>query len=112
MSSLVGRTVLVTGGNGGIGLGMARAMGVEGAHVVIWGRSEEKNDIALAQLHADGIPAHAFVCDVADERWVEDVFGESLLVSGGRIDAVFANAGHGGVHKPFVDLSLDEWRTV
>jgi NAD(P)-dependent dehydrogenase (short-subunit alcohol dehydrogenase family) len=106
MASLLGRSVLVTGGNGGIGLGMARAVGAAGAHVVLWGRNEDKNDHALAQLHADGITAHAFACDVSDEADVERAFDESITVAGGRIDSVFANAGHGGVHRRFVDLTL------
>ena len=51
--SLAGRTVLVTGGNGGIGLGMAAAMGAAGATIVIWGRDSVKNETALQRLAAN-----------------------------------------------------------
>src|SRR3954453_4932082 len=96
MDSLAGRTVLITGGNGGIGLGMARAVGAAGAQVVIWGRDETKNAAALEQLRADGTPAHAFICDVSDEDQVASVFEASVEAAGGRIDAAFANAGRPG----------------
>lgn len=112
MGSLDGRTVLVTGGNGGIGLGMARACGAAGAQVVIWGRNESKNDESVASLQADGITAHAFVCDVADEAQTESVFAASVAAAGGRIDSVFANAGRPGPGRAFVDMSLDQWRAV
>lgn len=109
---LGGRTVLVTGGNGGIGLGMASACGAAGAQVVLWGRSEEKNAAALERLRLEGVPAHAFVCDVADETAVIETFEASVDAAGGRIDSVFANAGRGGHGTPFLELSLAEWRMV
>ena len=112
MTSLANRTVLITGGNGGIGLGMARAVGAEGAQVVIWGRNTDKNDQALEQLRSDGVTAHAFVCDVADRSQVDESFAASLDAAGGRIDSVFANAGRGGSGRPFVDTTLDDWRAV
>ena len=112
MGSLDGRTVLITGGNGGIGLGMARACGMAGAQIVIWGRNATKNAESLATLHADGITAHAFVCDVADEAQTESVFAASAEAAGGRIDSVFANAGRPGPGRAFVDMSLDQWRAV
>jgi len=104
--------VLVTGGNGGIGLGMASATGAAGAGVVIWGRSQDKNEQALERLHAEGVTAHAFVCDVGDEQQVEDTFARSIEAAGGRIDAVFANAGRGGTGTAFIDTSLEQWRAV
>src|SRR3546814_3619481 len=59
--NLTDRTVLVTGGNGGIGLGMASACGAAGAQIVIWGRDEAKNEGAVAGLREAGITAHGFV---------------------------------------------------
>ena len=112
MTSLTGRTVLITGGNGGIGLGMAMAIGCAGAQVVIWGRNESKNDEASATLAANGITAHAFVCDVSDEAAVEHTFAASISAAGGRIDSVFANAGRGGTGASLVDTTLDQWRAV
>lgn len=104
--------MLITGGNGGIGLGMATAVGQAGAQVVIWGRNEPKNDEALAQLHAAGVAAHAFVCDVRDEAAVDAAFAASVDAAGGRIDSVFANAGRGGTGTPLVDTTLEQWRAV
>ena len=110
--NLEGRTVLITGGNGGIGLGMASAVGAAGAQVVIWGRDSDKNENALARLHGEGVASHAVTCDVSDEGEVIAAFDESVDIVGGRIDSVFANAGIAGVRTPFVDLTLDEWRRV
>lgn len=110
--SLAGRTVLVTGGNGGIGLGMARACGHAGARLVLWGRAPEKGEAAVAALAADGLDATALVCDVADPDAVTDAFARSVDWADGRIDAVFANAGTTGRGTPFVDLPLAEWREV
>ncbi|MGV3758524.1 MAG: SDR family NAD(P)-dependent oxidoreductase [Actinomycetota bacterium] len=109
---LSGRTVLVTGGNGGIGLGMARACGRAGAQIVIWGRKEAKNAEALAALEADGTTAHALVCDLAELDQIHGYFERSLEVAGGRIDAVFANAGVGGAGVPFLEVDIDEWHRV
>ncbi|MEO6125928.1 MAG: SDR family oxidoreductase [Ilumatobacteraceae bacterium] len=112
MTSLANRTVLITGGNGGIGLGMASAVGAAGAQVVLWGRDEAKNETALTRLRSEGATAHAIMCDVADEQQVIDAFGRSIEVAGGRIDAAFANAGRGGSGRSFVDTTLDQWRAV
>ena len=64
---LSGKTVLITGGNGGIGLGMAEACAQAGADVAIWGTNEEKNENAAAQLSAYGTKAKAYRVDVSDE---------------------------------------------
>ncbi|NOX31080.1 MAG: SDR family oxidoreductase [Actinobacteria bacterium] len=108
---LTGRTVLVTGGNGGIGLGMAHACAQHGARIVLWGRNSTKNSTALASLSEAGIDALALVCDVADESAVEAAFAESVEWAG-RIDTVFANAGVGGPGVPFTEMTLDQWRQV
>lgn len=110
--SLIGRTVLITGGNGGIGLGMARAVGAAGAQVVIWGRDETKNESALADLTGRGITAHAQRVDVDDERAITDGFAAALDLAGGRIDSVFANAGRSGTGAGVLDVTMDEWRAV
>ena len=101
---------MVTGGNGGIGLGMARALAEAGADVAIWGRNEAKNESARAELAATGRSVVALRCDVADEQQVVDAT-ERTVAELGKIDALFANAGVGGYAR-FVDMSLDEWRRV
>ncbi len=109
---LADRTVLVTGGNGGIGLGMASACGRAGAQVIIWGRKEAKNAEALEHLRAAGTTAHAFVCDVDEPAQIARTFEQSVDAAGGRIDSVFANAGTSGEGTPFLDLTYEEWSRV
>lgn len=110
--SLEGRTVLVTGGNGGIGLGMARAVGAAGARVVIWGRDETKNERAVQDLAGRGVDAHAQRVDVDDETAIIEGFAAAVSWAGGRIDSVFANAGRSGSGAGVLDVTMDEWHAV
>jgi NAD(P)-dependent dehydrogenase (short-subunit alcohol dehydrogenase family) len=112
VGQLDGRTVLITGGNGGIGLGAGLACGAAGARIVVWGRNSGKNDAALATLTDAGVEAHAFVCDVSSEADVVETFAASVDAAGGRIDSVIANAGRGGTGTRLVDTTLDAWREV
>ena len=66
---LTGKVALVTGGNGGIGLGMADALAQAGADVVIWGNNPTKNAAAEAQLAAHGRRVAVAAVDVTDRRW-------------------------------------------
>lgn len=111
MVDLTDKVFIVTGGNGGIGLGMAEGIAAAGGAVVIWGRNEEKNAAALDTLHALGARATAHVCDVADEQQVIETMQRSVA-DFGRLDGLFANAGRGGTGTPFLDLTMDEWRAV
>jgi NAD(P)-dependent dehydrogenase (short-subunit alcohol dehydrogenase family) len=111
MPDLSGKTFIITGGNGGIGLGMAEGIAAAGAGVAIWGRKEEKNAEALEKLKAYGTPAFAYVCDVSDEMAVIETLKRSTDDLG-RLDGLFANAGRGGVGKKFVDMTLEDWRAV
>jgi len=111
---LDGRGAVVTGGNGGIGLGMARALLAAGAKVSIWGSNPQKTAQARATLAAEcGDPArvHAAVCDVGDEAQVEAAFAASVAALG-RVDACFANAGVSGKGTLMMEMSLDEFRRV
>ena len=103
--------IVVTGGNGGIGLGMAEGIVDAGGSVAIWGRNAEKNSAAVANLEAMGGSATAYVCDVADEQQVISTMDQSIA-DHGRIDGLIANAGRGGTGTRFLDLPLDEWRAV
>lgn len=111
MSDLTGKTFIITGGNGGIGLGMAEGIVNAGGSVVLWGRNEEKNAAAVSSLEAKGGRAAAFVCDVTDEEQVVETTRRSAEVFG-RMDGLFANAGRGGTKVPFLELSLEDWRAV
>ncbi len=109
---LAGKVVLVTGGNSGIGLGMARAVAEAGADVCIWGTNRQKNAAAEAELAATGVKVLALACDVADEAAVDAAFAETLDRLG-RVDACFANAGVSGRGaRSFLELETAEWRRV
>jgi NAD(P)-dependent dehydrogenase (short-subunit alcohol dehydrogenase family) len=104
---LSGRVAVVTGGNGGIGFGIASALGTAGAAVALWARDEQKTRRAVDRLVADGISALGLVCDVTEEEDVQrSVTGTVEAL--GRLDILVANAGMGG-HVPFVETSTAEW---
>ena len=109
---LSGRVAVVTGGNGGIGLAMARGLLEAGARVAIWGSKADKTEAARDRLIAEtGGEALALPCDVGDESAVSQTFARTLE-HWGRIDGFFANAGVSGFGSPIVDLSYDEFRRV
>jgi NAD(P)-dependent dehydrogenase (short-subunit alcohol dehydrogenase family) len=108
---LTGKVALVTGGNGGIGLGMADAMAQSGADVVIWGTNAAKNAAAEAQLKAHGRRVMAQKVDVADEAAVTAGMAEAVSKLG-RVDTVIANAGVGGGAKSFAEFSTETYRRV
>ena len=108
---LKGKVALVTGGNGGIGLGMAEALAEAGADVCIWGRNTEKNRSAEDILQSYGQRVLALQCDVSDEKQVEECFARTVKELG-RVDACFANAGVGRLGTAFHKMSVEEWRTV
>jgi len=108
---LSGRVFVVTGGNGGIGLGMAEGIVMAGGSIAIWGRKEAKNAAAVARLEELGGRAESFVCDVSDEDQVIETMDRSIDALG-RIDGLFANAGRSARPSSFEDLSLEQWRAV
>jgi len=108
---LTGRTALVTGGNGGIGLGMAEALAQAGADICIWGQNEDKNKAAAEKLKSYGRRVVAVKCDVSDEEQVEESFARTVKKLG-KVDACFANAGIGRMGTAFHKMDIDEWRRV
>jgi len=108
---LSGKVVLVTGGNGGIGLGMAEGVAAAGADVCIWGRNVEKNEHARAQLEKHGNRVLVIPCDVSSEENVEAAFAETVTELG-KVDACFANAGLGGFVRSFAQMETTEWRNM
>ena len=111
MGRLDGHVALITGGNSGIGLGMATGLARAGADVAIWGTSAGKNEIAAAQLSELGVRVHAEICDVADEQAQEVSFARTVEALG-KVDSVFANAGTNGGMATITDMSLEEWRRL
>ena len=109
---LSGRVALITGGNAGIGLGMARAVAEAGADVAVWGTNAAKNAAASENLARTGRRVLALECDVGDENAVEQAFAETVRAMG-RVDACFANAGiYPGARTPFVEQTAETWRRV
>lgn len=106
---LSGKVALVTGGNGGIGLGMADAIAQAGADVAVWGTNEDKNRKAAEQLRGHGVKVYTRKVDVSDEAQVVDGIGATVKELG-RIDSVFANAGVGFGAPSFVDMSTEVYR--
>jgi 2-deoxy-D-gluconate 3-dehydrogenase len=107
---LRGKVAIVTGGNGGIGLGMARGLANAGALVAVAARNKEKSSSATRELRALGTEAIALDVDVADEASVSAMVGETVT-RWGRLDILVNNAGI-NIRKPADELSLDEWRKV
>jgi 2-deoxy-D-gluconate 3-dehydrogenase len=107
---LKGRVAVVTGGNGGIGLGMARGMADAGAAIVVAARNREKSAGAVKDLEALGGRAVAIEVDVADEASVSALV-RSAAERWGRLDILVNNAGM-NIRKPAQDLTLAEWRQV
>jgi NAD(P)-dependent dehydrogenase (short-subunit alcohol dehydrogenase family) len=109
---LTGKVALVTGGNGGIGLGMAKAMAKAGADVAIWGTNAAKNATAQAELASTGHKVVALECDVGDEAAVNAAFARTLEALG-RVDGCFANAGvGGGGAASFLEMTAEQWHRV
>jgi NAD(P)-dependent dehydrogenase (short-subunit alcohol dehydrogenase family) len=107
---LTGRVAVVTGGNGGIGLGIARGLAQAGATLAIWARDRVKSEAAVKELEALGARALAVPCDVSDEAQLARAVADTVAALG-RIDVCVANAGF-GVVKATLELSLEEWRKV
>ncbi len=107
---LSGKVAVVTGGNGGIGFGMARGLAEAGSAVVVAGRNADKSARAVKELQALGAKAVAMEVDLVDEAsviaLVKRVAGEL-----GRVDILVNNAGT-NIRKAPQDLSLDEWHHV
>ena len=110
MFDLTGNVAVVTGGNRGIGLGMARGLAKAGAAVAVWGRSTEYNGAAVRELGDLGTQALGVACDVSSEEQVEAA-AQATLDRFGHIDALFANAGIGRSAN-FPDLTLRAWDRV
>jgi len=104
---LKGKVALVTGGNGGIGLGIAKGLAQAGAAVAIAGRNQAKNAAAVAALGGGAI---GLVADVNDSDQVRRMVAETVKAFGG-LDILVANAGI-NIRKPPQDYSSAEWHQI
>ena len=107
---LTGRVAIITGGNGGIGLGMAEGLAAAGASLVIAGRSADKNASAVDGLRRGGTKAIAVEGDVTDERSCR-AFVAAAVKEFGRFDILVNNAGI-NVRKRPEDYTLADWNAV
>ena len=112
MFDLTGKTAIITGGNGGIGLAIAEALAGANCAVSIWGRNPDKTENAVARLQEKGARVHSCVCDVTDQTAVRTAFGETVAEFK-RIDGCFINAGMGGGGRgSFLERSFEEWKKM
>jgi 2-deoxy-D-gluconate 3-dehydrogenase len=107
---LDGKVAIVTGGNGGIGLGMAQGLAAAGANIAIVGRNEAKSAAAVAELQQQGAKAISVSADVTDKTAVADMV-ERTVRELGRIDILVNNAGI-NIRKSPHALDLEEWDSV
>src|SRR5688500_16038728 len=107
---LRGKVALVTGGNGGIGAGIARGLLGCGAAVVIAGRNVEKNKAMVAELETLGPPVSAVTMDVTDESQCHAAVRETMQRHG-RLNILVNNAGIGNGKLP-QDLTVAEWHEI
>ncbi|MEO1695176.1 MAG: SDR family oxidoreductase [Pseudomonadota bacterium] len=107
---LSGKVALVTGGNGGIGLGMAEGLAKAGATIAIAARDEAKMSDARARLEGLGANVMTVAFDAADKSSI-DAATEAVAAELGRIDILVANAGM-NIRKPPQDFAPEEWQQV
>src|SRR6202521_5622021 len=109
---LAGRAAVITGGNGGIGLGIAQALAAAGCNVSIWGRNADKNKNAAATMAGCAGKVDSLVCDVSDPASVKSAMA-AALERFRRVDGCFANAGIGGGGRhAFIDRTEEQWRKM
>lgn len=108
---LTGKVVLVTGGNGGIGLGMAKGLAMHGATVTIWGNKPEKNARAVEELRKFGGEVRCAQVDVANETAVKAGIA-AIVEEFGRIDQAIANAGLSISRKDMFEISVEDFRRI
>ncbi|MBB5686768.1 SDR family NAD(P)-dependent oxidoreductase [Sphingobium boeckii] len=107
-----GKVTLVTGGNGGIGLGFARGVAKMGGDIAIWARNEGKNAEAKAELLAAGAGrVETYQVDVVSEEAIIQGYAD-LLADFGRVDCVFANSGRASKSRSVLTLDSAEWHDL
>ena len=107
---LSGKTAIVTGGNGGIGLGMAKGLAGAGADIVIAARNAEKTAQAVQEIEALGVRAIGLTVDVTDEAQIRQMVADTVDALG-RVDILVNNAGT-VVRKTPDQTTTEEWDLV
>lgn len=110
MFDLSGKRAIVTGGNGGIGRGIALALAEAGASVCIAGRNEEKNSAVRTEIEALGGTVITQCCDVNDKLSIAETLTSTVNAFGG-VDVLVNNAGIAALNPP-QDMTDEEWQSV
>ena len=110
MFDLTGKVAVVTGGNGGIGFGMARGLARAGANIAVVARNQDKSAQAVRSLQDLDVQAQAFRADVTDPDAVSNMV-DAVVGAFGGIDILINNAGI-NIRKRPEDLKPDEWQQV
>ncbi len=108
---LTGRVAIVTGGNGGIGRGIALGLAETGAAVAIFGRNEEKNRHVLAELKTIGVPSIAVKVDLTDRAALEPAFKRVESELGG-VSILVNNAGNVSLSGGILNEKPEDWDNV
>ena len=109
---LSGKVTLVTGGNGGIGLGFARGVAKQGGTLAIWGRNADKNAAAMAVLEELGSSrVTTQVVDISTHGAIVEGYAQ-LLANHGRVDCVFANSGRSSKSRSVLTIDEEEWHDL
>jgi gluconate 5-dehydrogenase len=107
---LNGRTALITGSSGGIGLALARALGQAGAQVILNGRNAEKLEGAARQLRGEALAVRTSAFDVTDAASVSAAV-EAIEAQFGPIDVLVNNAGI-QIRNPLHEFADADWHTL
>lgn len=110
MFELNGKVAIVTGGNGGIGLGMAEGLAKAGADIVIAGRNPDKNAAAVKAVEAHGVKAIAISSDIRDEDACKGLVAQTIETFG-RVDILVNNSGINYRKQP-QEFTLEDWHNV
>lgn len=108
---LTGRVAVVTGGNGGIGRGIALGLAEAGAAVAVFGRNDEKNQRVLSELKAIGVPSMAVKVDVTNRAGLEPAL-DKVNRELGTLGILVNNAGNASLSGGVLQEKPEDWDSV
>ena len=107
---LSGKTALITGGNGGIGYGIAVGLAQAGAKIIVSARDKKKTEDAVTSIKSMGYQAEGIAVDVSDESSIKNMVDKAIKCSG-QVDILVNNAGI-GIRKLPHEYPLEDWNEV